>query len=69
VPGPMGPAGPAGADSTVPGPQGIRGPEGTARPGDYACADGEYMTGFTIDAEGAVTLACQSLVPPVTPNQ
>lgn len=65
VPGPTGPAGPPGADSTVPGPQGIRGPQGTAKPGDYACPDGEVMTGFSVDAEGAVTLACEDTTPPV----
>lgn len=63
--GPIGPPGPAGADSTVPGPQGIRGPQGTAQPGTYACPDGEFMTGFSIDMDGAVTLACQSTTPPV----
>lgn len=53
--GPMGP----------PGPEGPQGPQGTARPGTYACPDGEHMTGFTVDAEGAVTLSCQAPTPPV----
>lgn len=65
VPGPAGPAGPAGADSTVPGPQGIRGTQGTAKPGSYTCPDGEYMTGFAIDVEGGVKLACQDPIPPI----
>jgi hypothetical protein len=65
VPGPTGPPGQNGADSTVPGPQGIRGPQGTAKPGTYACPDGEFMTGFTVDVEGAVKLACQDPIPPV----
>jgi hypothetical protein len=68
VPGPAGPAGQDGedgADSTIPGPQGIRGPQGTAKPGTYACPDGEFMTGFTVDPDGAVTLACQDPIPPV----
>lgn len=57
--------GPAGADSTVPGPEGPRGPQGTARPGTYACPDGEVMTGFTVAEDGAVTLACEDATPPV----
>lgn len=71
-PGPQGiqgPQGEPGADSTVPGPQGARGPQGTAQPGTYACPDGEYVSGFTVDAEGAVTLTCKSLTPPVTPQK
>lgn len=58
----------AGKDSTVPGPQGIQGEKGTAKPGDYTCPDGEVLTGFSIDAEGTVTLACRSTIPPVTPS-
>lgn len=66
-PGPQGiqgPQGEPGADSTVPGPQGARGPQGTAQPGTYTCPDGEYMTGFTVDVEGAVTLACKPFTAP-----
>lgn len=64
APGPEGPPGPAGADSTVPGPEGPRGPQGepgTAVPGAYLCPAGEYMTGFTVDEAGAVTLTCATL--------
>lgn len=69
-PGPMGPQGEQGPQGE-PGPQGVhgeqgaQGPRGTARPGTYACPDGEHMTGFTVDAEGAVTLSCQAPTPPV----
>ncbi|MDR7385198.1 hypothetical protein [Promicromonospora iranensis] len=62
--GPPGPTGPPGADSTTPGPRGARGPQGTARPGTYTCPDGEYVGGFTVADDGAVTLACRSLTPP-----
>lgn len=65
IQGPTGLTGPAGADSTIPGPQGPRGPQGTARPGTYTCPDGEYVGGFTISVEGAVTLSCKPLAPPV----
>ena len=71
VPGPQGAQGPAGADSTVPGPQGPvgpqgeRGPAGTAQPGAYSCAEGQYVTGFSVGDAGGVTLMCASpgLVP------
>jgi len=65
--GPEGPSGPAGADG-APGPEGPRGPQGTAQPGEYLCPAGEYMTGFTVDEQGAVTLVCQPIPgpPPVT---
>jgi hypothetical protein len=57
--GPQGVHGEQGPASTVPG------PEGTAKPGDYACPDGEHMTGFAVADDGAVTLACQAPNPPV----
>jgi hypothetical protein len=60
--GPQGVHGEQGPASTVPGPEG---PQGTAKPGDYACPDGEHMTGFTVAEDGAVTLACQAPTPPV----
>ncbi len=66
VPGPQGPPGPAGADSTIPGPQGPvgpqgeRGPTGTAQPGAYSCAEGQYVTGFSVGDAGGVTLMCAS---------
>lgn len=69
--GPEGPAGPAGADGAT-GPEGPRGPQGapgTAVPGAYLCPAGEYMTGFTVDDAGAVTLECSALPadpPPVS---
>lgn len=56
--------GPQGAHG-VQGPQGAPGPQGTAKPGDYACPDGEVMTGFTVAEDGAVTLACKDDAPPV----
>lgn len=58
--GPQGEPGPQG----VHGEQGAQGPRGTAKPGTYTCPDGEHMTGFTVDAEGAVTLSCQAPTPP-----
>jgi hypothetical protein len=57
--GDQGEKGEPGKDSTVPG------PPGTARPGTYACPDGEYATGFTVADDGAVTLSCQAPTPPV----
>lgn len=47
------------------GPMGPPGPQGTAQPGTYACPDGEVMSGFTVDPDGAVTLACQDTIPPI----
>lgn len=70
--GPEGPPGPAGADSTEPGPEGPRGPQGppgTAAPGAYQCPAGEYVTGFTVDDAGVVTLTCAAFPgsdPPVS---
>lgn len=45
-----------------PGPAGPPGKDGTARPGSYACPDRQYVTGFTIAPDGAVTLACNSFL-------
>lgn len=47
------------------GAQGKEGPQGTAKPGTYACPDGEIVTGFTVAEDGDVTLACQAPTPPV----
>lgn len=55
--GPAGPAGPAGAD-------GKNGANGTATPGTYSCPDTQYVAGFTIAADGNVTLTCAGLLPP-----
>lgn len=44
------------------GPQGERGPAGapgTAQPGSYACPSGQYVEGFSVGADGAVSLTCQ----------
>lgn len=62
--GPQGETGPQGVHGDQ-GPQGGQGPQGTAQPGTYACPDGEYMTGFTVDVDGGVALACQDTIPPV----
>lgn len=47
-PGPQGPAGP-------PGPAG---PSGTAQPGTYSCPAGEYLRGFSVNADGSINLTC-----------
>lgn len=47
------------------GPQGPEGPQGTAKPGTYACPDGEVVTGLSIAEDGTVTLACKDDAPPV----
>lgn len=52
----------------VQGAQGIPGPPGTATPGDYACPDGEHMTGFSVTSDGAVTLSCQPTIGPPAPK-
>jgi len=53
--------GPAGQDGT----NGTDGQDGTVVPGDYQCTvDGEYVRGFTVAADGTVTLNCQSPIPP-----
>lgn len=49
----------------VHGEQGPQGVPGTAKPGTYACPDGETMTGFTVAVDGAVTLACEDTTPPI----
>lgn len=69
--GEVGPPGPQGVHGEQ-GPQGApgeQGPQGTAKPGDYACPDGEHMTGFTVATDGAVTLACKDTTPPVIETQ
>lgn len=58
--GPQGPQGPQGDQ----GPKGDTGPAGTANAGTYSCPDGQYVTGFTVTADGAVNLACASSLPP-----
>lgn len=63
--GPQGVHGEQGPASTVPGPKGDTGPQGTAKPGDYTCPDGEVMRGFSIAEDGAVTLACEDTTPPI----
>lgn len=67
VPGPMGPQGEIGPQGVhgIQGPQGLQGEQGTAKPGDYACPDGEHMTGFSVAEDGAVSLVCQASTPPV----
>lgn len=62
--GPQGVHGEQGPASTVPGPEG---PQGTAKPGDYACPDGEHMTGFSVAQDGAVTLSCEPAPPVIGP--
>lgn len=63
--GPMGPAGPKGdAGPQGPaGPAGKDGAPGTATPGTYGCPDGQSMTGFTVAADGTVTVACAPAFP------
>lgn len=55
--GDQGPAGPQG-DRGPEGPAGPQGSPGTAQPGTYACPDGEYLRGFTVNADGSINLAC-----------
>jgi hypothetical protein len=60
-PGPCrGPQGDAGVD----GKDGADGRPGTAKPGTYSCPDGEYVGGFTVADDGAVTLSCRAPTPP-----
>lgn len=70
VPGPMGPQGEIGPQGVhgIQGPQGLQGEQGTAKPGDYACPDGEVVRGFTVAEDGAVTLACEDTTPPIIEN-
>lgn len=42
------------------GEQGPVGPAGTAQPGTYTCPDGQYLAGFTVAGDGAVTLDCRT---------
>jgi hypothetical protein len=71
--GPIGLTGPQGiqgiqgpkGDTGAKGDTGDRGPQGAAKPGTYACPDGETVVGFTIAADGAVTLSCRAPTPPV----
>lgn len=53
-PGPQGDRGPEGPT----GPPGPAGPPGTAQPGTYACPDGEYQRGFSVNSDGSVNLIC-----------
>lgn len=72
APGPQGPQGEAGPQGEqgpqgVHGDQGLQGPAGatgTAKPGTYACDDGEVMTGFKVAEDGSVTLVCKDDAPP-----
>jgi hypothetical protein len=57
--------GPQGVPGTD-GHDGKDGADGTAKPGTYACPDGETVTGFTVAADGAVTLSCQAFPAPPT---
>lgn len=61
--GPQGPPGPQG-DPGPKGDPGPQGPAGTANPGTYACPAGQYLTGFTITADGSVTFTCADPTPP-----
>lgn len=75
APGEPGPQGPQGE----PGPQGPKGdagpagPQGPAGPGiaagSYICGDGSYMTGFTVDGSGSVTIACRPLPSSPSPER
>ena len=65
APGPKGDAGERGPQ----GEQGPKGDPGTAQPGTYSCAAGEYMTGFSITDAGAVVLVCQPVLGPGNPNE
>jgi len=79
LPGDIGPQGPPGPPPTAEqladavtdycalhaGCQGQPGRDGSVVPGDYQCiVDGEYVRGFTVAADGTVTLNCQSPIPP-----
>jgi hypothetical protein len=66
-PGPCrGPQGEPGADGKdgADGEDGVDGKDGTARPGTYACPEGQFATGFAIATDGAVTLTCADLITP-----
>ena len=65
APGAKGDTGPKG-DKGDPGERGPAGPPGTAQPGSYACPSGQYLEGFSIGADGTVSLTCQPV--PVFPG-
>ena len=46
------------------GDPGEDGQDGTAVPGDYTCESGQYVTGFAVASNGAVSLHCAGLLPP-----
>lgn len=52
-----GPPGPPGAD-------GKDGQDGTITPGEYDCGEGFYVQGFSISADGTVSLECVEAFPP-----
>lgn len=60
--GEKGDAGPKG-DTGATGQPGPAGKDGTAQPGTYSCPDGDYMTGFTVAADGSVTVSCAAGFP------
>lgn len=68
TPGEPGPKGDKGEKGDTGG-QGPKGDPGTAQPGTYSCAAGEYMTGFSITDAGAVVLVCQPALGPGNPNE
>lgn len=56
-------------DPGAPGADGAPGKDGapgTAQPGSYACPSGQYLEGFSIGADGTVSLSCQPV--PVFPG-
>lgn len=57
APGPKGDKGDVGPAGPV-GPTGPAGANGTFLPGSWSCPDGQVVTGFTVDASGALTLSC-----------
>lgn len=64
--GPAGPQGPSGSNGSngQDGATGPVGPPGTALPGSYQCPDGQVLTGFTVAADGSVSLNCQAQILP-----
>lgn len=71
-PGPQGPTGEPGHDGKdgaagergPQGEQGPAGPPGSVTPGDYLCADGQVMTGFSVHADGSANVVCQPQILP-----
>lgn len=67
APGTQGPAGPVGPKGEkgdpgrdgVDGKDGAAGQPGTARPGTYACPEGQYVRGFAVGEGGGVSLMCE----------